>query len=143
MGEGNDSIAPFVNGGAVSPLAAGGWPGEVYGPSAVAHSDALVVPKEMTSADMERVVKAFVDAAKRAVRVGFDVVEIMSAHGFLLNSFISPVANKRTDAYGGSFENRIRFPLEIVDAVRAVIPPTMPLFFRCVFFWPYTFSIPY
>ena len=110
-----------MNGNAVAPLAAGGWPDEVYGPSAVAHSDVLVTTREMTKADMERVVKAFVDAAKRAVRAGFDVVEIHGAHGFLISSFFSPVANKRTDEYGGSIENRARFALEMVDAIVATV----------------------
>lgn len=69
-------------------------------------------------------------AAKRAVRAGFDVVEVHGAHGYLISSFLSPTSNDRTDEYGGSFENRIRLALEVVDAVRAVIPPTMPLLFR-------------
>ena len=76
--------------------------------------------------------RAFVDAAKRALKAGFDVIEIHGAHGYLINQFISPTTNKRTDEYGGSFENRVRFALEIVDAIRAVIPDSMPFFFRCV-----------
>jgi len=75
-------------------------------------------------------VQAFVDGAKRSLRAGFDVIEIHAAHGYLLSEFLSPSVNKRTDEYGGSFENRIRLLVEIVDAVRAVIPPEMPLFVR-------------
>ena len=74
--------------------------------------------------------KAFTDAATRAVEAGYDVIEIHNAHGYLLHEFVSPVSNKRTDEYGGSFDNRIRFTLEVVDAVRAVIPERMPLFLR-------------
>jgi 2,4-dienoyl-CoA reductase-like NADH-dependent reductase (Old Yellow Enzyme family) len=82
---------------------------------------------------IQKVISAFADAAKRAVTAGFDVIEIHSAHGYLLNAFLSPMSNKRTDQYGGSFENRIRLTLEVVDAVRAVIPDHMPLFVRYVF----------
>lgn len=78
-------------------------------------------------------VKAFVDGAKRAVQAGFDVIEIHNAHGYLLHEFVSPYSNKRTDRYGGSFENRTRLTLEVVDAVRAAIPETMPLFLRYEF----------
>lgn len=76
------------------------------------------------------VIQAFADAAKRAVKAGVDVVEIHNAHGYLLHSFLSPVSNKRTDEYGGSFENRTRLTLEVVDAVRKAIPGDMPLFLR-------------
>ena len=126
------TVAPFIDGNATAPLAAGGWADDVYGPSAVAHSDALPTPREASKDEIALVVKAFADAAKRSVRAGFDVIEIHCAHGFLLDSFLSPVANKRTDEYGGSWENRVRLPLEVVDAIRAVIPPTMPLFLRSV-----------
>ena len=94
----------------------------------------------MTLEGIQKVISAFVDAAKRAVIAGFDVIEIHNAHGYLLHNFISPVSNKRTDQYGGSFENRIRLTLEVVDAVRAAIPEDMPLFLRYVFFcgkWGY------
>jgi 2,4-dienoyl-CoA reductase-like NADH-dependent reductase (Old Yellow Enzyme family) len=87
-------------------------------------------PKELTIEGIKKVVTAFVDAAIRAVKAGFDVVEIHNAHGYLLHEFCSPVSNKRTDEYGGSFENRTRLTLEIVGAVRAVIPQDMPLFLR-------------
>lgn len=84
----------------------------------------------MTIADIEEYKTAFVAAAKRAISAGVDVIEIHNAHGYLLHSFLSPVSNKRTDSYGGSFENRTRLTLEIVDAVRAAIPESMPLFLR-------------
>ena len=107
-------------------------------PSALAYDEGHAVPKALTAEDIRRVVAAFADAAKRAIRAGFDLIEIHGAHGFLVSSFLSPTSNKRTDAYGGSFENRIRFVVEIVDAVRGVIPPTMPLFIRYarIGFWP-------
>lgn len=76
------------------------------------------------------IVDAFVAGAKRAIAAGFDVIEIHAAHGYLLSSFLSPTSNRRTDQYGGSFENRIRLILEVVDAVRAVIPESTPVFLR-------------
>lgn len=84
----------------------------------------------MTIAEIGELKVAFVAAAKRAVTAGIDVIEIHSAHGYLLHSFLSPVSNKRTDVYGGSFDNRVRLTLEVVDAVRAAIPATTPLFLR-------------
>lgn len=110
---------------------AGGWP-VVLGPSPVSWDHKHITPKELSIVEIRELVIAFADAAKRSVAAGFDVVEIHSAHGYLLHSFLSPISNKRTDEYGGAFENRIRFTLEVVDAVRAVIPATMPLFLRCI-----------
>ncbi len=81
----------------------------------------------MTEDDMARVTAAFIDAAKRAVRIGFDAIELHFAHGYLLHSFVSPLSNKRNDAYGGSFEGRMRFPLEVVRSVRAAVPRGVPL----------------
>lgn len=74
--------------------------------------------------------KAFADGVKRAVKAGFDVIEVHPAHGYLLANFMSPVSNHRTDEYGGSFENRTRLTIEVVDAIREVIPQDMPLFLR-------------
>ena len=102
-------------------------------PSAIIHSEkqpGYTTPRAMTEDDIRHTIKAFADAAKRADAAGFDVVEIHAAHGYLINQFLSPVANKRTDAYGGSRENRMRFALEVTDAVRAVWPETKPLFVR-------------
>lgn len=107
-----------------------GWPDNVWGPSAVPHYPSSPIPKVLTKEGINAVVIAFAEGAKRAVKAGFDVIEIHNAHGYLLMSFLSPNSNRRTDEYGGSFENRIRFTLEVVDAIRAVIPKDMPLFLR-------------
>ena len=80
-----------------------------------------------TEADMARVRTAFADAAKRALRIGFDAVELHFAHGYLLHSWLSPLANKRNDEWGGSLASRMRFPLDVVRAVRAVVPRGVPL----------------
>ena len=101
-------------------------------PSAVAHSDdpSFTVPTALDLAGIKGVVDAFAAGAKRALAAGFDTVEIHAAHGYLLNQFLSPLANKRTDEYGGSRENRMRLPLEVVAAVRAVWPEDKPLLVR-------------
>ena len=106
----------------------GRW--EPLGPSAIAFSSTYAVPKELDEAEIAGVVSAFADAAKRADKAGFDFVEIHAAHGYLLHEFLSPLANQRTDQYGGSFDNRIRLALEVVDAVRAAWPNRLPLFVR-------------
>lgn len=126
------TAAPWLHGGISAPLADGGWPDDVWGPSPVPHGELYPVPRELTREGVERVKSAFVEAAKRSVRVGFDVVEVHAAHGFFLSEFLAPVSNHRTDEYGGSFENRIRLLVEVVDGVRAAIPPMMPLFVRYV-----------
>jgi 2,4-dienoyl-CoA reductase-like NADH-dependent reductase (Old Yellow Enzyme family) len=108
-------------------LKSGEDPWETIAPSAIPFGPNWQVPREMTEADMARVRDAFVDAAKRALRVGFDAIELHGAHGYLLHSFVSPVSNKRTDAYGGSMQSRLRFPLEVARAVRAVVPKRVPL----------------
>ncbi len=111
-----------------APLATGGW--QTIGPSAVPFAPGWPAPKAMDRADMDRVRDAFAAAAHRCERAGFDVVELHLAHGYLLSSFLSPLANVRTDAFGGSLENRARFPLEVVDAVRAAWSAAKPLFAR-------------
>ena len=126
------TVAPWLDMGATATEAGGGWPHDVLAPSAVPYSDTFPKPKELDTAGIKRIVAAFVAATKRALQAGFDVIEIHNAHGYLLDSFISPISNKRTDEYGGSFENRTRLTLEVVDAVRAVIPPRMPLFLLLV-----------
>ncbi len=85
------------------------------------------MPREATEADLERVREAFVASAKRALRIGFDEIELHMAHGYLLHGFMSPISNKRTDQYGGSFDNRMRFPLSVARAVRAAVPGNVPL----------------
>jgi anthraniloyl-CoA monooxygenase len=111
-----------------APLPEGNWP--VIGPSPVAWSPRNQVPREMTRADMDQVQDDFVRAATMAERAGFDLIELHCAHGYLLSAFISPLTNRRTDAYGGSLENRLRFPLEIYHAVRAVWPAAFPISVR-------------
>ncbi|OIO95754.1 MAG: oxidoreductase [Anaerolineae bacterium CG2_30_64_16] len=102
----------------------------VIGPSALAFSPEMAVPQAMALADIEQAINAFRSAAGRALAAGFQVVEIHSAHGYLLHEFLSPISNRRTDAYGGSFENRVRLLLEVAHAVRAVWPERLPLFVR-------------
>lgn len=109
-------------------LASGNW--EIIGPSAVKHAGALQVPREMTRADTQKVLNDFVRAAKLGAEAGFDMLELHCAHGYLLSSFITPLANKRTDEYGGSLENRLRFPLDILRAVRKQWPDSKPVSVR-------------
>jgi 2,4-dienoyl-CoA reductase-like NADH-dependent reductase (Old Yellow Enzyme family) len=106
----------------------GGW--IPLGPSALAFAENYAVPQALDLAGIEAVVEAFAAAARRARKAGFDLVEIHGAHGYLLNEFLSPLANKRTDEYGGSFENRTRLILRVVDAVRSAWPEHLPLFVR-------------
>ncbi|KAJ7484633.1 FMN-linked oxidoreductase [Mycena latifolia] len=108
----------------------GGWPQDIWGPSAVPYAPGYSMPKELNREMIDDIVQAFGTAAKRAAKAGFDVIEIHSGHGYLLHSFLSPVSNKRMDQYGGSFENRIRLTVEVVRAVRENMPPDMPLFLR-------------
>ncbi|MFF8810045.1 NADH:flavin oxidoreductase/NADH oxidase [Streptomyces omiyaensis] len=100
------------------------------GPSPVAFADGYPVPTELTEDGIREVVGQFAAAARRALAAGFEVVEVHGAHGYLIGEFLSPHSNHRTDAYGGSFENRTRLALEVVDAVRAVWPEELPVFFR-------------
>ncbi|KAJ2553979.1 hypothetical protein EV175_002742 [Coemansia sp. RSA 1933] len=108
----------------------GGWPDNVVGPSAVPFDGGSYSPKELSTADIRHIQQSFVDAAVRADKAGFDVIEIHGAHGYLLHEFLSPISNKRTDEYGGSFENRTRMMVETVRAVRKVWPEEKPLFVR-------------
>jgi 2,4-dienoyl-CoA reductase-like NADH-dependent reductase (Old Yellow Enzyme family) len=102
---------------------------QVVGPSALAF-EGYDVPRELTIAEIKQLVRDWADAAVRAIKAGFDVLEIHAAHGYLLHQFYSPLSNHRTDEYGGSFENRTRFLQEVVVAVRHVMPEGMPLFVR-------------
>ena len=115
-------------GGDNEPLAEGGWP--LIAPSALAWSARNTVPRPMTREDMNRVRAEFVQAAKRAAACGFDMLELHCAHGYLLSAFISPLTNRRTDDYGGSLGNRLRFPLEVFRAMRAVWPEERPMSVR-------------
>ncbi|WP_329459187.1 NADH:flavin oxidoreductase/NADH oxidase [Streptomyces sp. NBC_01497] len=118
---------PWAGGGPVAPED-GGW--QVVGPSAVPFADGHPVPTELTTDGIAEIVGQFADAARRALDAGFKVAEVHGAHGYLVHQFLSPHSNHRTDAYGGSFENRARFALEVVDAVRSVWPEDLPVFFR-------------
>lgn len=117
----------FTDGTGAMAIGDGGW--EVVGPSAEAFTG-LLEPRQMSAEDIAHVVAAFASAAVRADRAGFDIVEVHAAHGYLLHEFLSPLSNKRTDSYGGSFDNRIRIVIEVVDAIRAVWPEDKPLFVR-------------
>jgi len=99
-------------------------------PSPLAFDQGYPVPRELTIEEIRGIVRAFADAAKRALDARFELIELHNAHGYLAHEFLSPLSNKRTDLYGGSLENRMRFSLEIVDAVRAVWPERLPLFLR-------------
>jgi len=116
-------------GGQALPESEDAWP--TIAPSALPFGSGWHTPRAMTEDDMARVRKAFVDAAKRALRIGFDAIELHMAHGYLLHGFISPVSNARNDAWGGTLEGRMRFPLEVARAVRAVVPQGTPLGARC------------
>ena len=120
------TAAPWLGGKPVLP-GQGGW--QTLGPSPLAFG-AYPPPRAMTSADIEDVVHAFATAAQRAHAAGFQCVEIHMAHGYLLHQFLSPLANQRTDAYGGSLENRLRLPLRVANAVRASFPQDLPVFVR-------------
>lgn len=104
------------------------WP--VIGPSAVEYLEGWPLPQEMTLDDIRTVKNAWVQSARRALIAGFDIIEVHGAHGYLIHEFLSPASNKRSDEYGGSLKNRMRFALEVTESVRAVWPEDKPLFFR-------------
>jgi anthraniloyl-CoA monooxygenase len=110
------------------PLPSGNW--EVCGPSPIPYSPASQVPRELSVADLEQITAQFAAAARRAARAGFDLLELHCAHGYLLSSFLSPLANRRRDRYGGSLAGRLRYPLEVFDAVRAAWPAGRPVTVR-------------
>jgi len=111
------------------PPSEGGWR-DVMAPSAVPFAENYGQPIELDLAGIETITRAFVKATRRAVEAGFDVVELHGAHGYLLHEFLSPLSNRRTDQYGGSFGNRIRLMVEVVDAIRAELPVELPLLVR-------------
>ena len=108
---------------------AGGW-APVRGPSPLPHAEGYPTPEPLTVGELEEVVEAFAKGAERALRAGFQVVEIHGAHGYLLHSFLSPLSNRRTDGYGGAIQDRSRLLREVVEAVRRVWPPGLPLLLR-------------
>jgi 2,4-dienoyl-CoA reductase-like NADH-dependent reductase (Old Yellow Enzyme family) len=115
-------------GGAQLGLNEGGW--TVHAPSETGFESYPRPPRALTRDDIARLVEAFAAAAKRSVRLGLAAIELHGAHGYLMHQFLSPLSNKREDAYGGSLENRMRFPLEAFEAVRAVVPAGYPVGFR-------------
>ena len=119
------STHPPLKGGKPLGPDEGAW--TTYGPSPVGYAPDWPAPAELDRAGMDKIRDDFVAATERSNRIGFDVVELHAGHGYLLNQFFSPLSNQRTDAYGGSLENRIRFPLEVFDAVRAAWPDDKPL----------------
>ena len=121
------SAVPWAGGQLLS-VEDGGWP--CVAPSAVAYSDAEPAPTALDAAGLVRIRDAFVAAARRAARIGIDCIELHGAHGYLLHEFLSPLSNIRDDAYGGNLENRMRFPLEVFDAVRAAFPADRPVGMR-------------
>ena len=121
------TAAPF-KGGTPVPEEGGGW--RVVAPSAVAFGPSYQQPHALSVEEIARIVEAFAAAARRAQGAGFDVVEIHAAHGYLLHQFLSPLTNRRTDAYGGSFDDRARATIEVVRAVRAAWPESLPVLVR-------------
>jgi NADPH2 dehydrogenase len=116
------------DGGQQIPIGEGGW--QAVAPSAVPQKEGELPPSALDAAGMARIRHAFVDAAKRAERLGIDALELHGAHGYLMHQFLSPISNKRTDQYGGSLQNRMRYPLEVFDAVRAAFPAAKPIGIR-------------
>ncbi|KAL4773309.1 FMN-linked oxidoreductase [Aspergillus nidulans var. acristatus] len=121
------TVPPWL-GGVPATNAVGGWTENVKAPSAIPFAEGDIVPKEMTKEDIQEVKDAWAAATRRALTAGVDFIEIHSAHGYLLSSFLSPSSNKRTDEYGGSFENRIRLPLAIAQLTRDTVGPNIPVF---------------
>jgi 2,4-dienoyl-CoA reductase-like NADH-dependent reductase (Old Yellow Enzyme family) len=120
--------APWRGGKPLTPEQ-GGWR-PIYAPSAIAFSEESIKPEALDENGIRHIVQAFADSARRALEAGFEVIELHGAHGYLLNSFLSPLSNQRTDKYGGSFENRTRIARDIVEGVRKVWPEHLPLFLR-------------
>ena len=124
-GRKSSSRAPWEGGSQIRPDEPLGWVPDA--PSALAHGADEVPPHALDAAGLARVRQAFVDAAVRAHRLGLELIELHAAHGYLLHQFLSPLSNRREDAYGGTLENRLRFPLEVFDAVQAALPKAFPL----------------
>ena len=125
-GRKGSTVAPWEGGGPVEGDQA--WPTEC--PSSVPYLPGWPIPRAMDKQALARVKDAFADAARRAARAGFDLTEVHMAHGYLLHQFLSPITNQRTDEYGGSLENRMRFPLEVFEAVRQAFPGDKPVLVR-------------
>jgi 2,4-dienoyl-CoA reductase-like NADH-dependent reductase (Old Yellow Enzyme family) len=123
-GRKGSSEVPWRGGALIAPEQGGWLP---VAPSALPHAEGEAPPAELDDAGLQRVRCAFVDAAQRAFRLGLDAIELHAAHGYLLHQFLSPIANQRSDGYGGSLEARMRFPLEVFEAVRAAVPGSTPV----------------
>ena len=121
------TAAPW-NGGKKVEIENGGW--ETVAPTAEKFADDYPSPREMSKDDIEKAISDFVAAAKRALDAGFEIIEIHAAHGYLFHEFLSPLSNKRIDEYGGSLENRMRFPLDAAKKVREAVPENLPVFVR-------------
>jgi 2,4-dienoyl-CoA reductase-like NADH-dependent reductase (Old Yellow Enzyme family) len=119
---------PWAGGQPIPPDEPAGW--QPVAPSTVPFDTAYTVPRSLDDAGLERVREDFTRAARRAARLGLDGIELHAAHGYLLHEFLSPLSNRRTDRYGGSLENRLRFPLEIFDRVRTEFPADRPVWVR-------------
>jgi len=126
-GRKGSSHAPWDGGQLIAPEQ-GGW--RPVAPSALPQLEGEAPPLVLDETGLQRIVAAFVDAAQRAQRLGLDAIELHAAHGYLLHQFLSPISNVRSDAYGGSLENRMRFPLQVFEAVRAAVPASMPVGLR-------------
>lgn len=124
------TVAPWLDSSAVATKEVNGWPDNVVGTTNEPFNDQTPIPRRISVPELNQLRRDYVAAAQRAGSAGIDVIELHFAHGYLVSTFLSPATNKREDAYGGSFENRTRIALEIIDDIRAVIPSTMPLFVR-------------
>ena len=122
---------PWAGGQSIAP-ASGGW--QTVAPSALPYAADDTRPAALDEAGLARICNDFVAAAQRAQRLGFNVIELHAAHGYLLHQFLSPLSNTRDDRYGGTLENRMRFPLEVFDALRAAVPDDTPVGIRIFFF---------
>lgn len=125
-------LLTFVGRSVLASPAAHGWPDNVVSASSIAWSGDYATPRALSIIEIKDVVKAFGDAATRAVKAGVDSIELHAAHGYLIHQFMSTASNKRTDEYGGSFENRIKIVLEAITEIRSRIPEDMPFFVRFV-----------
>jgi len=119
---------PWQGGASLKTAAEGGWP--IVGPSRIPFSEGDPIPRELDERGIESYIEAWGAAGRRALAAGFKVIEIHAAHGYLLHQFLSPLSNRRTDHYGGSLENRMRFLLRVAEKLRAIIPEHLPLFVR-------------
>jgi len=119
---------PWLGGKQIAPGVVNGW--QTVAPTALGFADTDIPPLALSSDDLADLVEAFAAATKRAARLGIDAVQIHGAHGYLLHQFLSPLSNRRDDSFGGSFENRVRFPLQVFDAVREAFPAAKPVTMR-------------